>query len=62
LSLLVLLFARHAHLVVLFSPPFSLPPSFQGTYITLFDIDGEVLLEETPVPGNYKFEGLEFVY
>ncbi|TFJ81602.1 hypothetical protein NSK_006853 [Nannochloropsis salina CCMP1776] len=24
----------------------------QGTYITLFDIDGEVLLEETPVPGR----------
>ncbi|KAM3567291.1 hypothetical protein VYU27_010561 [Nannochloropsis oceanica] len=34
----------------------------QGTYITLFDLKGEVLLDETPVPGAFKFEGLEFVY
>ncbi|KAK8790034.1 hypothetical protein WA158_006814 [Blastocystis sp. Blastoise] len=32
----------------------------QNTYITVFTIDGKVLLEETEIPGNRKFEGLEF--
>lgn len=32
----------------------------KGTFITLFNLKGEVLLDETPVPGAYKFEGLEF--
>lgn len=33
----------------------------QGSYITLFTLKGDVLLEETVVPGAHKFEGLEFV-
>lgn len=33
----------------------------QGSYVTLFNLKGEVLLEETVVPGAHKFEGIEFV-
>ncbi|KAG5185700.1 apyrase family protein [Tribonema minus] len=31
----------------------------QNTYITVFDLEGRVLLEETEMPGLAKFEGLE---
>ena len=34
----------------------------QNTYITVFDIDGNILMEETDIPGAMKFEGLEFLY
>ena len=33
----------------------------QGTYLTIFDTDGNTLLAETEVPGGHKYEGLEFV-
>lgn len=32
----------------------------QATYITLFSLKGDVLMEETLVPKPFKFEGLEF--
>ena len=32
----------------------------QNSYITVFDVDGTVLMEETEIPGAKKFEGLEF--
>ena len=35
--------------------------SSQASYITLFNLKGEVLVEEVAVPGAHKFEGLEFV-
>ncbi|CAM9939331.1 unnamed protein product [Ectocarpus sp. 12 AP-2014] len=31
----------------------------QTTFIMVFTLDGEVLLEETEIPGGFKFEGLE---
>ena len=34
----------------------------QNTYITVFSLDGTILMEETEIPGNHKFEGLEFFY
>ena len=34
----------------------------QTTYITVFDLDGHILMEESEIPGNHKFEGLEFFY
>ena len=34
----------------------------QNTYITVFSLNGDILLEETAIPGNHKFEGLEFFY
>lgn len=33
----------------------------QKTYITLFNINGDVLLEDTEVSSNHKFEGIEFI-
>lgn len=33
----------------------------QDTFIMVFDMDGNVLMEETPVPGRHKYEGIEFV-
>eukprot|EP00922_Rhytidocystis_sp_ex-Travisia-forbesii_P064452 GHVS01095772.1.p1 GENE.GHVS01095772.1~~GHVS01095772.1.p1 ORF type:complete len:373 (-),score=77.12 GHVS01095772.1:179-1297(-) len=33
----------------------------QKSYITAFNLDGSVLLEESKVPAAHKFEGLEFV-
>jgi len=33
----------------------------QSTYLVVFTIDGQVLLEETLLPSLHKFEGLEFV-
>jgi len=32
----------------------------QNTYITVFDVNGKILMEETEIPGMMKFEGLEF--
>ena len=32
----------------------------QNSYITVFDLDGKILMEETEIPGGMKFEGLEF--
>lgn len=34
----------------------------QNSYITVFSIDGTILLEESEIPGKHKFEGLEFFY
>lgn len=33
----------------------------QGSYITVFDMDGQVLMEEIPIPGAHKYEGIEFL-
>ena len=32
-----------------------------NTFITVFSIDGQVALPETPLEGHMKFEGIEFV-
>ena len=32
----------------------------QNTYLTVFTLDGKVLMEEMEIPGQMKFEGLEF--
>lgn len=32
-----------------------------GSYITIFSIDGTTILDETPLLGQFKFEGIEFV-
>ncbi|KDO28942.1 hypothetical protein SPRG_05815 [Saprolegnia parasitica CBS 223.65] len=34
----------------------------QGAYVTVFDVQGNVLMPETPLPGQSKFEGLAFLY
>ena len=31
----------------------------QNTYLTVFDVDGTILMPETEIPGGMKFEGLE---
>ncbi|PIO54872.1 hypothetical protein TELCIR_23753, partial [Teladorsagia circumcincta] len=31
------------------------------TYVTVFTIDGELLLDDQKLDGNYKFEGLYFI-
>ncbi|OQS05870.1 soluble calcium-activated nucleotidase [Thraustotheca clavata] len=36
--------------------------SLQGAYVTVFDVTGKILMPETPLPGQYKFEGLAFLY
>lgn len=36
------------------------PPLPLATYSIIFRIDGTILLDETKLPGNYKFEGIEF--
>ena len=33
----------------------------QNSYITVFNLDGRVLMEETEIPGGMKYEGLEFL-
>ncbi|DBA02070.1 TPA: hypothetical protein N0F65_000317, partial [Lagenidium giganteum] len=33
---------------------------FQTSFITIFDVKGNVLMEETELPGNHKFEGVAF--
>jgi|GEM_PF-353408 len=33
----------------------------QNTFITVFDIEGNVLLRETMIPGDRKYEGIEFL-
>ncbi|KAJ1613168.1 apyrase and calcium-activated nucleotidase SCAN-1-like protein [Cryptosporidium canis] len=35
--------------------------NLQKSFITIFTINGEVLLDDLEVPGNYKYEGIEFV-
>ncbi len=32
-----------------------------GSYVTVFNVDGRILLDETQLPGPYKFEGIAFV-
>ena len=32
-----------------------------ASYIMAFDIDGNILLPETRIDGNFKFEGIEFI-
>ena len=32
----------------------------QNTYLTVFGVDGTLLMKETEIPGGMKFEGLEF--
>lgn len=34
----------------------------QNAFITVFNIDGTVLLPETEIPGGHKYEGLEFAF
>ena len=36
--------------------------NLQNSFITVFTLDGKILLEETEIPGKHKFEGLEFFY
>ena len=33
----------------------------QASYITVITLDGQTLLDETPIPGAYKYEGIEFI-
>ncbi|GBG26302.1 Soluble calcium-activated nucleotidase 1 [Hondaea fermentalgiana] len=33
----------------------------QNTYVTIFDVDGNVFLEEQLIPGAHKYEGIEFL-
>ena len=33
----------------------------QNSYLTVFSLDGRVLMEETEIPGGMKYEGLEFL-
>lgn len=35
---------------------------FQNSYLTIFDLSGNVLLPETQVPGNHKYEGVAYTY
>ena len=32
-----------------------------NSYVLAFTIDGEILLDETKMVGNFKFEGIEFL-
>lgn len=32
-----------------------------STYILVFTVDGKILMEETKVPTDYKYEGIEFI-
>ena len=34
----------------------------QNSYITVFDLNGTILMDEVEIPGKHKFEGLEFFY
>ncbi|RCN42159.1 Apyrase [Ancylostoma caninum] len=34
----------------------------QSSFIMIFTITGEIILDETRIPGDYKYEGLEFLY
>ena len=34
----------------------------QNSYITVFDLDGKILMKETEIPGGMKFVGLEFSF
>lgn len=36
-------------------------PAMQTSYITVFNTDGEVLMEEQEISGDCKYEGLEFI-
>ena len=33
----------------------------QSSFITIFSLNGKILLEDEKVPGEYKYEGIEFV-
>ncbi|ETV70339.1 hypothetical protein H257_14030 [Aphanomyces astaci] len=33
----------------------------QSSYVTVFTVDGDVLLPETPLPGTFKYEGVAFL-
>ncbi|EEA06345.1 apyrase family protein [Cryptosporidium muris RN66] len=33
---------------------------FQSTYVSMFTIDGDLLIDDIKVPGEFKFEGIEF--
>mmetsp|Transcript_8821 Transcript_8821/g.16917 ORF Transcript_8821/g.16917 Transcript_8821/m.16917 type:complete len:406 (-) Transcript_8821:225-1442(-) len=33
----------------------------QSSWITVFTLDGDILLDETEIPGGVKYEGLEFI-
>lgn len=33
----------------------------QNTYVTIFDVEGNVYLEEELIPGGHKYEGIEFI-
>ena len=32
-----------------------------GSFIMAFDVDGKIVLPETKIDGDFKFEGIEFV-
>jgi soluble calcium-activated nucleotidase 1 len=33
----------------------------QSSFITVFNLEGKMLMEETEIEGGYKYEGLEFI-
>ncbi|KAF7457796.1 Apyrase family protein [Cryptosporidium felis] len=34
----------------------------QTSFISIFSINGNILLEDLEIPGNHKYEGIEFIY
>ncbi|KAF0708029.1 hypothetical protein As57867_006450, partial [Aphanomyces stellatus] len=34
----------------------------QAAYVTVFTVDGTILMPETPLPGAYKYEGVAFMH
>lgn len=32
-----------------------------NSFVTVFDLSGRILLQETPIQGHFKYEGIEFI-
>ncbi|KHJ89468.1 Apyrase [Oesophagostomum dentatum] len=39
-----------------------IPGKSMSSYIMVFTVDGEIILDETRIPGDFKYEGIEFLY
>ena len=50
------------HILVALKSEESETRHIQNSYITVFDLNGTVLMDETEIPGKHKFEGLEFFF
>eukprot|EP00638_Chattonella_subsalsa_P021996 CAMPEP_0117859006 /NCGR_PEP_ID=MMETSP0950-20121206/2862_1 /TAXON_ID=44440 /ORGANISM="Chattonella subsalsa, Strain CCMP2191" /LENGTH=363 /DNA_ID=CAMNT_0005708769 /DNA_START=102 /DNA_END=1194 /DNA_ORIENTATION=+ len=37
------------------------PPTLQKSFATVFNVNGNVLMDETEIPGGKKYEGIEFI-